>query len=575
MIKNINLGINKMTSKQSDIKNKYLKYKQKYLDLKQLIGGRGYLNRILVFTDIGEECDDEGALYLLFKNMISDINLHADIVLCTGNTENRYKRFYYIFHDDPSYKIVQGRVNIYKLVDTDREVGYFPDNSPFNNEFDIFKNNKPLNLFAPSKANLYDIILQISPFASKGDLIRLDDQKVIQINNILDDINIQDNCILVIVGLKEKSTNYPDDEKIHKRFETKIIAKSRGVKVVHVTKYITWTEHYVNILMKDNERVQEAIKDNEYKKVIGRIQPGVALSNTQFNVNCVVNYNIIDKIYNTFIKYINENNLQESYDRAKEHFDNIVNKDNMMRISINDNYMKQSPEIKYKDKTSAKEYSDKTPEKYKDMKLDNNEYDNDYNNIMLNCVFDMTQKLIMMWLIVQFINNAECIIEKDTFTEYIKNLNHLTFPNIQKDITNKDITNEDALNLINIIRTGSINSPQYDCCGMVQALRFIYDPRVEERQKMIENINTSLTHTILEMAYNGKLKDEKSEVIKLEKKRLDLLEEDNNKREAAIILEETERLQDKSEDEQQREQYKTEDEQQIINLEKTLKEIYK
>lgn len=56
------------------------------------------IKRLLVLTDVGEEIDDEGALWIILKVLDLDSSYKVDIVFCTGDLKLRCDRWVSIIH---------------------------------------------------------------------------------------------------------------------------------------------------------------------------------------------------------------------------------------------------------------------------------------------------------------------------------------------------------------------------------------------------------------------------------------------------------------------------------------------
>ena len=504
MIKNINLGINKTASKQSDIKNKYLKYKQKYLDLKELIGGYrvddmiGVTKRILVLTDVGEEIDDEGALWMMLKSignnnrmMLKSFgdnnNYAADVVFCTGEPKIRRNRWATILDGEGIYT----NIKYFYINPTSRPIRHHHD-----------ENTKLLNHVNLNGVNFteygnegddsrweYDVVIQMSPLGDNNSPL-----------GNLSKIKLRDGAetgSYILVGT-EGSTNFDKKSPIHDQFKKHLLTNGFLMSIVAQENYANWTLEHTT---KMNDVMKTYLYKDEWSKAIGRISP-TAVNTTlfiRFRVNCKVNYDVIKNGFDTIE---NEYALNPLFIDAVKWWDNVndnVNDDvynvnNDVYTEINNGYIKKSQKqdkgeygeplmedtIKGQTSTWINLLSDKTKMEFKNMqeftKLNVPLEKCNINTVMSFALLAMTKRMAITYVFIYNLCKKGVLTNEDKTDIKTKILNYCNHENIKyMDFNNFPKLPKQPEHQVTVenITQRFLGNPEYDPSGMFVALALL------------------------------------------------------------------------------------------------------
>eukprot|EP00930_Biecheleria_cincta_P000846 TRINITY_DN102041_c0_g1_i1.p1 TRINITY_DN102041_c0_g1~~TRINITY_DN102041_c0_g1_i1.p1 ORF type:complete len:1127 (-),score=185.87 TRINITY_DN102041_c0_g1_i1:108-3488(-) len=247
--------------------------------------------RLLVLTDVGEEIDDEAALWLLAK--YGDHHLcrwQADVVFVTGDPMQRAMRWANILNSVAGQTIPgTGHMRYFKGPSSDRHVRYRV--APVEEELE----SAGLGDLSFYEGGQYDVVLQISPlsgFSADFDSPPQSPEGALSRINRRTDAKVP---MYICVG-QEGSTNFPKD-KLHEGF--KHVLARKGFSCVHVDKlnYTSWRSIYFNYMP---DALVELVLDDEWNKAVGRISPMAANLFVRFRVNTAVNYELVGKAFAMF-----------------------------------------------------------------------------------------------------------------------------------------------------------------------------------------------------------------------------------------------------------------------------------
>lgn len=533
MIKNINLGINKTASKQSDIKNKYLKYKQKYLDLKELIGGGGYSSedmngvtkRLLVLTDVGEEIDDEGALWMMLKSIGNNNKYAADVVFCTGDYNRRRNRWATILEGQDKYT----NITYFYVNQTSRHIRHHHDeNLDLLNKVGLNQGNfTEYGIGGENSRWEYDVVLQISPLGDNNSPL-----------GNLSKIKLRDGAetgSYVLVGT-ESSTNFVKDFPIHNQFKEHLLTNGFLMSIVAQENYANWTlEHTTNM----NDVMKTYLYKDEWSKAIGRIPPaGTSTLFIRFRVNCKVNYDVIK---NGFNKIKNKNELAGYFTKANDWW-NTIN-DNVY-TAIKDGYITKSKTnddgvfssscvsemIKNQTFTWRDLLSNETINEITNMQefinLNSDLMECNINDVMSIALLIMTKRMTITYvLITNIYNDRDSTPEelkeiKTGILKYCVNMDFNEFPKLPDLSTPLSIGKKEQVEQITQCFVGN---PEYDPSGMFVALALLAaSPKTREEISTKLQEKKKLTRDDKRSEYFGKAYNDNLNPKKI----LDILEQE-------------------------------------------------
>lgn len=234
------------------------------------------VRRILVLTDIGEEIDDESALWMMLKVLDTDSSYEADVVFCTGDLDLRRNRWVSIIRDVPRPLPCQGRVQYFRGNCTKRAVRHVvPDV-----EEDVLVASGLQDVPA-YEGGFYDVVVQMSPLGDSETPL-----------GALECVKLRDGATTgsyILVGT-EGSTNFDKNSPIHDLFKAHLLANGFLMSCVAQENYAPWTQHCTSILIPE---LQDGVYTDEWMKGIGRINPEAVNLFVRFRVNVMVNYSVI------------------------------------------------------------------------------------------------------------------------------------------------------------------------------------------------------------------------------------------------------------------------------------------
>lgn len=537
MIKNVNFDINKTANKQSDIKNKYLKYKQKYLDLKELIGGgycvddmNGVTKRILVLTDVGEEIDDEGALWMMLKVIGNKPNYTADVVFCTGDPNIRRNRWATILDGEEIYT----NINYFYINPTSRHIRHHHDE---NSELLKRVNLNEVNFTEYGNEGEdsrweYDVVIQMSPLGDNNSPL-----------GNLSKIKLRDGAetgSYILVGT-EGSTNFDKKSPIHDQFKEHLLKNGFLMSIVAQENYANWTlEHTTNM----NNVMKTYLYRDEWAKAIGRISPTTGNLFVRFRVNCKVNYDVIKNGFDT-IK--NKYALNDLFIDAVNWWDKV--NDDVYK-EINNGYIQKSKEqdkgeygeslmedtIKKQKSKWINLLSDKTRMEFKNMpefeKLNVSLEKCNINTVMSFALLAMTKRMAITYVFINNLCKNVVLTNEDKTDIKTKILNYCNHENIKyMDFNNfpKLPKQPEHQVIVENITQCFLGNPEYDPSGMFVALALLAacpKTRKEISTKLQEN--KKLTRDDKRSEYFGKAYNNlnpKEILYILEQERQELLKE--------------------------------------------------
>eukprot|EP00930_Biecheleria_cincta_P035176 TRINITY_DN24213_c0_g2_i1.p1 TRINITY_DN24213_c0_g2~~TRINITY_DN24213_c0_g2_i1.p1 ORF type:complete len:1119 (+),score=142.49 TRINITY_DN24213_c0_g2_i1:101-3457(+) len=249
------------------------------------------ISRMLVFTDVGEEVDDEAALWLCRQHLKSTPHVEVDVVFVTGYPLQRATRWAQILNSAGESLPKVRQINYYTGPQSDRHMRY----RTFADVDELRAAGLDTFLSRPFEGGYYDVVLQLSPvwgfssnFASPqagtaGALAHIRPRP-------------GSNCLLQIVVGGVGSTNFPRDD-LH--FGLQKALNEKGFRTVHVEKsnYLNWDKGMFETFP---PKLVEIVLDDEWNKAVGRIPPFAANLLVRFRVNTNVNYDVVDRAYAAF-----------------------------------------------------------------------------------------------------------------------------------------------------------------------------------------------------------------------------------------------------------------------------------
>lgn len=251
------------------------------------------MRRLLVLTDVGEEIDDEAALWMLTQHLRNNSDVEADVVFTTGNTVQRAMRWGEILAtlEDGAARPSGGRLRYFLGPRTARHVRY-PGSL---GAAELGKVGMSGLHDAEFVGGLYDVVLQISPLEGfgggpgppppgpEGALWRVHPRPGAIVP------------MLIVVG-GEGATNFPLDE-LHTCWKALLV--ERGFRAVHVEQknYVRWTPEFFGHMPPG---LVDVVLEDEWNKSVGRIPPSAASLMVRFRVNAQVNYDVVARAYDAF-----------------------------------------------------------------------------------------------------------------------------------------------------------------------------------------------------------------------------------------------------------------------------------
>jgi len=241
---------------------------------------------MLVLTDAGEEVDDEAALWMLNQHLHSNKDLYADVVFVTGNPAKRAMRWARMKNQCGGSKDHHDRMQFFLGPTTGRDMRY-----SLSLDIDELKTAgiSKLNNFA---GGAYDVVLQISPVEGFSEDFENPPNNV---SGALARVERRPGCeapVYVVVG-QEGSTNFPLDA-VHITWKKSLL--QQGFVPLHIDRlnYLNWQCDFLEILP---YTLVEMVLDDEWNKAVGRIPPHAVTLFVRFRVNCLINYDVVDKAF--------------------------------------------------------------------------------------------------------------------------------------------------------------------------------------------------------------------------------------------------------------------------------------
>eukprot|EP00931_Biecheleriopsis_adriatica_P096753 TRINITY_DN7043_c0_g1_i1.p1 TRINITY_DN7043_c0_g1~~TRINITY_DN7043_c0_g1_i1.p1 ORF type:complete len:968 (+),score=193.03 TRINITY_DN7043_c0_g1_i1:362-3265(+) len=247
---------------------------------------------MLVLTDVGEEIDDEAALWLLIQHLSAAPDMEADVVFVTGVPMQRATRWATIINSQAVPKRIS-RLRYFAGPQSGRHMRY----RTFADAEALLEAGIADIIQRPFLGGQYDVVLQLSPLGGfhedsfggappegvKGSLARVEPRPGSK------------GPLHIIVG-GVGATNYPRDQ-LHFGFQEAL--QKKGFRTVHVEKsnYMNWQTAMFETFP---PKLVEVVLDDEWNKAVGRIPPFVANQLVRFRVNTLVNYDVVDRAFAAF-----------------------------------------------------------------------------------------------------------------------------------------------------------------------------------------------------------------------------------------------------------------------------------
>lgn len=247
--------------------------------------------RMLVFTDVGEEIDDEAALWLLCQHLRANPRIEVDIVFVTGVPMQRATRWASIMNSQADGQATPVNLHYLSAPQSDRHMRYrtWAD-------ADQLRQANMANIIAcPFNGGEYSVVLQLSPLGGFSDDFEAPPAGCTgALSRVVGQSQATDLLHIVVGGVG--STNFPRD-KLHLGFQAELAKK--GFTLVHVEKnnYMNWEKDMFSTFP---PKLVELVLDDEWNKAVGRIPPFVANLFVRFRVNTLVNYDVVDKAFAAF-----------------------------------------------------------------------------------------------------------------------------------------------------------------------------------------------------------------------------------------------------------------------------------
>ena len=460
--------------------------------------------RILVLTDVGEEVDDEAALWMMLKVLDQNCIYEADVVFCTGDIMLRCNRWATVICDVnplPS----NGRVQYFKGNSTLRHVRH-----KIQVEESILKttglNNIPLY-----NGGLYDVVIQMSPLGDSESLL-----------GVFENVKLCDGAVhgsYVLVGT-EGSTNFDTNYPIHRLFKEHMMKEGFLMSCIAQENYAVWTpDHTYNM----NDILKKYIYEDEWKKAIGRINPEAVNLFVRFRVNCKVNYDVIKKAFDNIEEKFKSDIL---FQDAITWFDNIFDivyqkiKDGYIQISKtkdNNDYGlslmgetikgQSSKWINLLSLDTQEEFKKMFPDELLNASIEGTLEMCNINIVMGWALLQMSRRMAITWLYIT--TRCGIIPDLDSIIKYFEDsLNFNSFPKLPEYIL------PEAQNDVEFIQQCFMGNPEYDPSGMFVALALLAaDPETRQQISQDLEIKKKLLNDIVRSkalgeAYNGKLSPE-------------------------------------------------------------------
>ncbi|CAE7251245.1 unnamed protein product [Symbiodinium natans] len=291
--------------------------------------------RMLVLTDVGEEIDDEAALWLLHQHLNASPTLEADIVFVTGSPLERATRWAQVLNSLPENHVLTERIQYYVGPTTSRHMRY----RMMADAAELLSAGLATLINKPFLGGEYDVVLQISPISGfSSDFANPPTGPLGALAHVVPRPGAKGLTYIVVGG--EGATNFPRDE-LHIGF--KKYMQEKGFAAVHVEKanYLNWEKAMFETFP---PKLTELVLDDEWNKAVGRIPPMVANLFVRFRVNTLVNYEVVDRAFAAF-----EEDLRGTpdYVRATKWFMSVEKK---VLQNIRETYVKISRESDNKSK---------------------------------------------------------------------------------------------------------------------------------------------------------------------------------------------------------------------------------
>lgn len=254
--------------------------------------------RLLVLTDVGEEIDDEAALWLLCQTLERSPGFSADVVFVSGEPLVRAMRWAKILNslgDAPR----PGRARVRYLLGpaSERHMRYESPVDPA--QLRLAGMDLLLAEGSVFDGGAYDVVLQMTPLSGFTICSGEDfDTHPLGPAGALGRITARSGAaapLHLIVGGVD-ATNCPADE-LHSGFITAM--ERRGFKTAHVkdAQYARWRPSYIQSMPTG---LRAIVEEDEWNKALGRIPPFAGTLVVRFRVNCSVNYDLVAAAYAAF-----------------------------------------------------------------------------------------------------------------------------------------------------------------------------------------------------------------------------------------------------------------------------------
>eukprot|EP00930_Biecheleria_cincta_P048102 TRINITY_DN33464_c0_g1_i1.p1 TRINITY_DN33464_c0_g1~~TRINITY_DN33464_c0_g1_i1.p1 ORF type:complete len:1112 (-),score=159.34 TRINITY_DN33464_c0_g1_i1:230-3565(-) len=299
---------------------------------------RVHTPRMLVFTDVGEEIDDEAALWLLCQHFRANPNMEVDVVFVTGVPMQRATRWATILNSQADGKTNPVKLHYLSGPQSDRHMRYrtWAD-------ADQLRQADMSNIIQlPFDGGEYSVVLQLSPLGGFSDNFESPPTgSAGALSRIVGQDQAAELLHIVVGGVG--STNFPRDD-LHLGFQAEL--EKKGFTLVHVEKsnYMNWEKDMFSTFP---PKLVELVLDDEWNKAVGRIPPFVANLFVRFRVNTLVNYDVVDRAYEAFDV---DHRSNPNYQKATKWWSSVADQVQQM---VREGYIRKSREADDKQGTNA------------------------------------------------------------------------------------------------------------------------------------------------------------------------------------------------------------------------------
>eukprot|EP00930_Biecheleria_cincta_P025905 TRINITY_DN18362_c0_g2_i1.p1 TRINITY_DN18362_c0_g2~~TRINITY_DN18362_c0_g2_i1.p1 ORF type:complete len:1176 (+),score=192.04 TRINITY_DN18362_c0_g2_i1:128-3529(+) len=269
-------------------------------------GDNSKTRKLLLLTDIGENADNEAALWLLCQQLGRHSNLHADIVLLSGSPHERaLMRWAKIIAASSTDKRLPGLSSMvfYLGPEQKRDVEYFVEI-----DYHILE-QAGMEDIPPFRGGAYDVILQTSPLDGfSSDFTPPASRRASRIHGVEHALSLIEKRpgasvpLHIVVGA-EGSVNFPRTP-VHLRFRSFLVERGFTTVFVDAANYVTWDADILGVLP---SMLADLGMQDEWNKAVGRIRPSQFPLNVCFRVNTNFNYVVISRAFLTWQSRHREN----------------------------------------------------------------------------------------------------------------------------------------------------------------------------------------------------------------------------------------------------------------------------